>query len=77
MCLSFEYETFLHVSHGKQYDKQVQGGSVHIIEPDTLCVYQIPKALCVVLKEGKIKRINNLPLTLGEQLSYNLCSAPL
>ena len=60
MCLSFEYETFLHVLHGKQYDKQVQGGSVHIIEPGTLCVSQKPKALCEVLKEGKIKRINNL-----------------
>ena len=35
-CLpSFECETFLHVLHGKQYDKQVQGGSVHIIEPGT------------------------------------------
>ena len=29
---SFECETFLHVLHGKQYDKQVQGSSVHIIE---------------------------------------------
>ena len=44
---SFDSETFLHVLHGKQYDKQVQGGSVLIIEPGTLCVSQKPKALCV------------------------------
>ena len=44
---SFECETFLHVLHGKQYDKEVQGGSVHIIEPGTLCVSQIPKKRCV------------------------------
>ena len=43
---SFECETFPHALHGKQYDKQVQGGSVHIIEPGTLCVSQKPKALC-------------------------------
>ena len=47
MCPSFEYETFLHVLHGKQYDKQVQGGSVLIIEPGTLCVSQRPKKRCV------------------------------
>ena len=29
------------------YDKQVQGGSVHIIEPGTLSVFQKPKTLCV------------------------------
>ena len=39
------------------YDKQVQGGSVLIIEPGTLCVFQKPKSgVCEVLKEGKIKR---------------------
>ena len=38
------------------YDKQVQGGSVLIIEPGTLCVFQKPKSVvCEVLKEGKIK----------------------
>ena len=42
---SFECETFLHVLHGKQHDKQVQGGSVLIIEPGTLCVSQKPKSI--------------------------------
>ena len=44
---SFECETFLHVLHGKQYDKQVQGGSVHIIEPGILCVSQKNQKRCV------------------------------
>ena len=43
----FECETFLHVLHGKQHDKQVQGGSVLTIEPGTLCVSQKPKKRCV------------------------------
>ena len=45
--LCFECETFLHVLHGKQHDKQVQGGSVLTIEPGTLCVSQKPKKRCV------------------------------
>ena len=41
------------------YDKQVQGGSVLIIEPGTLCVFQKPKSVvCEVLKEGKIKKLH-------------------
>ena len=49
---SFDSETFPLVLHGKQYDKQVQGGSVHIIEPGTLCVSQKPKSVVrEVLKE--------------------------
>ena len=53
----FECETFLHVLHGKQYDKQVQGGSVLIIEPGTLCVSQKPKKRCVCSFEGRKNKI--------------------
>ena len=53
------------------YDKQVQGGSVLIIEPGTLCVFQKPKSVvCEVLKEGKIKlppcRMSALPVVCYE-----------
>ena len=45
---SFECETFFHVLHGKQHDKQVQGGSVLIIEPGTLlCLPKTKKRCCV------------------------------
>ena len=38
------------------YDKQVQGGSVHIIEPGTFeCLPKTKSVVCEVLKEGKIK----------------------
>ena len=38
---------FLMYSHGKQYVKQVQGGSVHIIEPAPCVSPKEPTALCV------------------------------
>ena len=57
----FDSEMFLHVLHGKQYDKQVQGGSVLNYElpnyeslsynPAPCVSPNKPKALCEVLKE--------------------------
>ena len=54
---SFDAKRFpMYCTGNNIYDKQVQGGSVHIIEPGTLCVYQKTKSVvCEVLKEGKIK----------------------
>ena len=67
----FECETFLHVLHGKQYDKQVQGGSVLTIEPGTLCVSQKPKKRCVCSFEGRKNKIG------GFRLAKYLCITPL
>ena len=63
------------------YDKQVQGGSVHIIEPGTLCVkflMCLPKTksvVCKVLKEGKIKCIETQNVTQGQALEGAVCIA--